>query len=479
MKKEENEILINSNKALHKFCLDEFYDKIGYTTFHFKLFFISALILYVEGCEMVIVNLLLKLISQEMHLTRLQRSLVGSSVFIGFFIGSIFSGLISNKYGRKPPILYGIFLLMVSTFLSCIVYNFASLFINRIFVGFALGIIVSALLCIITESIKSEYRSLILSLVWVLYPIGIIYLAFFAMNFIKFDKIDWRRMFFLNALNSLPIFVLSFFLSESPRYLIVKSQYNHAWSILNKMSKMIKLSNQDKEGLVYENEFNQEEMKTDFFNCVKTLFDEKLRKQTILIYSLWFITSMISFGLLYILPKILVLYDYKNRNKSYNDIMAITFILFPAPMFRGILSEIKVIGRKLCMFIGYLFGFLTCVVCIYNTNNLLFFVCTVKFFISISNGIVSVYTCEIYDTNIRSICLGLGYAIARLGAIFAPLFSEMFDNKLEYGTFYFILTCCMICMILSITLPVETFEKNLDENLKNDNFLAKLERNIL
>ena len=183
--------------------IDKFFDEIGYTIYHFKMIFIVSLIFFVDGGEMIVINLLLSTIQNEWNFSNMNKSLLSSSVFFGFFIGSIFSGLFTNKYGRKNPTIVGMLIIYIFSLLTATGYDFYSLFFLRVFVGIGIGIVVPAATSLITETIPGKNRSLVLNLLWIFYAPGIIYICWIAMHYIRKQDLLWRNICFLNSINSL------------------------------------------------------------------------------------------------------------------------------------------------------------------------------------------------------------------------------------------------------------------------------------
>ena len=226
----------NKNKLVQTNTIDKIFDEIGYTFFHFKMILIVSFMFFVDGGEMIVINLLLSTIQNEWSFSNMNKSLLSSSVFFGFFIGSMLSGLFTNKYGRKNPIILGMMIIYVFSLLTATGYDFYSLFLIRVIVGIGIGIVVPAATALVTESIPGKNRSLVLNLLWILYAPGIIYICWIAMHYIRKQDLLWRNICFLNSINSLIVVILSFFLDESPRYLLLKNRSQEAFTIINKIS---------------------------------------------------------------------------------------------------------------------------------------------------------------------------------------------------------------------------------------------------
>jgi MFS family permease len=454
--------------------IDEYLDRVGYTRFHIISILIVCCIFFVDGCEMIIINLILSSLEKEWKLNLVQRSLLSSAVFFGFFTGSLFSGYFTNKYGRRYPSIVGAF--TIWTFTSCtpLCNSFESLFCIRIIVGLGIGIIVPATTTIITESIPSFYRSFALNNLWTLYPLGIIYICKISSFFIdKEEYLDWRKITFINGYTSITIIFMVIQLRESPRYLLIKGRFEEGFDVLNSIgkSKNIKLTEQEKIILIDEAiELNRHiNEKNDDFN-IGLFFESKFLLTTLLVGYLWLVSSFITYGLLYMLPKIFDNLSHDKLDSLHHMIVAMS-ILFPCPCFRGIMSEIKILGRKNSMMYGFIGATITCLLLIVSTDHVSVFAGFLKFFTCISLGIVSVYTSEIYPTNIRSISLGLGNSITRLAGILVPFICEFIEIYLSHGSFLFFIFCSITGVIACYALPFETLDVALDTIVQKNSIL--------
>ena len=66
--------------------IDELIDKVGYTKYHFIMLLIVSLTTFIDGSEMIIINLFLSTFQEEWYLSPKEKSLLSSSIFIGFFV---------------------------------------------------------------------------------------------------------------------------------------------------------------------------------------------------------------------------------------------------------------------------------------------------------------------------------------------------------------------------------------------------------
>jgi putative MFS transporter len=270
----------------------------------------------------------------------------------------------------------------------------------------------------------------------------------------------------VNSINSLIVVILSFFLDESPRYLLLKNRSQEAFTIINKISSTRVLSNGEKCQIIIDHT-NIGEIKNNF--NYMGFFKMKYLKITVILGLLWYITSVISYGLLYILPKLFDTLDKKNKHESLKHMIITMTILFPCPIFRGLISEVKSIGRKYGMIFGYFGSVISIIFCIVFKENLFIYSGLLKFFINTSIGIVSVYTSEVYPTHLRSLALGFGNGLTRIGGITTPFLCEIMDGYINKGPFYMFSILSVVGIFTTYLLPYDTIGMQLD-NIEEDSF---------
>jgi len=495
------------------FDIDEFLDKTGYTVYHFKLIFLGSLFFFIDGSEKMVINLMLATIREEWNLNTFKRSLTSSSIFLGFFIGSLISGFISNRYGRVKPIKFCIFSNFIFSIFSAFSPNLITLFILRSLMGLVLGIIIPSVTTLVVESIPNNGRGFIVNFIWVLFPIGIIYICAISMYLLYNQQFLWRKILFINAFTSLIVGFLVLNLKESPRFLLLKGwgRANELIEILNSIcaSRKSQLSEDEKDYLSFLLDESKHHMifdkqgKSGFNNSCSVDFeniDKKFHKfytgnfanhyhqynkgqknhekqemkdlqiltkknnmrLNLLLIFIWFSASFISLGLFYILPKIYEKINKQDKHELLKNMIYSVLIILPCPIVRGIIADIKIIGRKWTFIISFVGSSVTALLCIFIIKAFFIYAGFLKFFINISVGIINVYTTEVYPTNVRSIALGFGNGIARLTGFLTPFICESMEYYIFRGTFYGFFLLSILGIFAAYYLPFETLGKRLD-----------------
>ncbi|MBN2166132.1 MAG: sugar porter family MFS transporter [Marinilabiliaceae bacterium] len=175
---------------------------------------------------------------------------VMSSALIGCLIGAILSGLISDKYGRKQPLILAAFLFTLSAIGTGAVDSLIPFVLYRLIGGVGIGLASAISPMYIAEISPSEIRGRLVSVNQLTIVIGI--LAAQIVNYFIAEEvpkmatnefiqsswngqIGWRYMFWAETIPALLFFVLAFFIPESPRYLIKAGNTDRAIKTLSRI----------------------------------------------------------------------------------------------------------------------------------------------------------------------------------------------------------------------------------------------------
>lgn len=173
-----------------------------------------------------------------------------SSALVGCILGAVVSGVISDKFGRKWPLLLSAFLFTVSAFGTGIADTYNVFIVYRIIGGLGIGLASALSPMYIAEVSPSKYRGRLVSLNQMTIVIGI--LAAQIINILIAEKVPvdatdhfirdswngttgWRWMFWAEAVPALAFFIFIFFVPESPRWLIKVGKIESAYPTLKKI----------------------------------------------------------------------------------------------------------------------------------------------------------------------------------------------------------------------------------------------------
>ena len=173
-----------------------------------------------------------------------------SSALIGCLFGAMISGYLSDRFGRKIPLIVAAALFTISAVGTGAVNQFTPFIIYRLIGGLGIGLASAISPMYIAEISPAKMRGRLVSINQLTIVIGI--LAAQIINFLIADKVSegvsdieivqswngqtgWRWMFWAETLPAFAFFVLAFFIPESPRFLAKSGKSEAAFSILKKI----------------------------------------------------------------------------------------------------------------------------------------------------------------------------------------------------------------------------------------------------
>jgi len=222
---------------------------IGYI---FSISLISALGGLLFGYDWVVIGGAKPFYERFFHVTHLpamQGWLVSCAV-IGCIIGSMLSGYLSDKYGRKRPLILTALVFVISaagTGASNTIFSFV---LFRMLGGIAIGLASNLSPIYIAEVSPESIRGRFVSLSQLTIVIGILIAQ--TVNWMIADPVPvsssnemilaswngqwgWRWMFWAENVPALLFFTLMFFVPESPRWLAKQHRYENSKSVLAKI----------------------------------------------------------------------------------------------------------------------------------------------------------------------------------------------------------------------------------------------------
>lgn len=199
------------------------------------------------GFDASVISGVVKFIEPEFGLTKLELGWSVASLTLTATLAMMFSGPLSDKYGRRTVLRYAAVLFAVSAVGSALAPDFITLVIARMIGGFGVGASLILAPMYIAEISPPQLRGRMVSFNQLNIVVGIS-LAFFTNYFIlqlgksdaawainlKFDEYNWRWMLGLETLPAILYFFGLFLVPRSPRWCIMKGQFEEAKQTLSR-----------------------------------------------------------------------------------------------------------------------------------------------------------------------------------------------------------------------------------------------------
>ncbi|KAI5635153.1 major facilitator superfamily domain-containing protein [Phthorimaea operculella] len=207
----------------------------------------------VVACSFIFVHSLLEMIAVayvldpmecDLKLTVMQKTLVGSAIFIGVILTAICWGALGDTYGRKKVMLPAIFVTIVASTVSSLCTKFWSMFLTRLITGALVSASSATVLVYLGELHTLHYRDKAVSyaltavsaafcltpaIAWAIIP------GQWSFSFLGVQVKPWRTYIWVFSACGLIGAIMLIFLPESPSYVIAHQGERAAMPILAKM----------------------------------------------------------------------------------------------------------------------------------------------------------------------------------------------------------------------------------------------------
>lgn len=185
------------------------------------------------GYEMGIISGAQLFIIDEWNLSAKLQGYLVAIVMVGCFIGAFINGFFADKIGRKK--ILGILGLVYLIGCICCAnsVDIKMLIGSRIINGIACGMANAIVPMYLSEISPKKTRGFFASLYQLSFTIGI--LSAYLVGFIFSSSANWRAMFLTGALPALILLIMYVFLSESPRWLVLKGRDEEAKKVFEKI----------------------------------------------------------------------------------------------------------------------------------------------------------------------------------------------------------------------------------------------------
>lgn len=167
--------------------------------------------------------------------------IIVSSLLWGAVFGTLLSGILSNRLGRRGAILISAVIFIIGSIVCSVSPDPNTLIFSRFFLGIAIGVASFTAPLYLSEISPQRVRGSMISMYQLMITIGIV-MAFLSNTwFANYATIGgvtgghWRLMLGIITLPAAVMFLGVLFLPESPRWLFLKGQKEKAISVFQRM----------------------------------------------------------------------------------------------------------------------------------------------------------------------------------------------------------------------------------------------------
>ncbi|HJP77694.1 MAG TPA: MFS transporter [Pseudonocardiaceae bacterium] len=419
-------------------------DASRFTRRHLALYLLLLAGHFLDGFVINVTGVVLPGVIKGFHITSGQAGIFSSVLFGGMLVGAAVTGMISDRLGRKYPLIACLLVFSVFSLLAAFAWNYPALLTFRALQGVGLGAEIAVVLPYITEYVPSGKRAPMMTTATAGWLLGLPVAALVGAAIVP--SLSWRAMFVLGGIPIIVALVMLWCLPESVRYLMRSGRDEQAALVVDSLvgpattvSTLSTVEPQSAPG------------------SVRRLLSRDYLRYTLAIWLMELCAGAFLYGLSTWLPSVL-----EKRGISLLGSFAYTGIITAVGVVGSILAGqlVNRTGRRWVLGAGFVLSGLLCLWwgAAGGTAGVLVLGSLATFFGSgLAGSTLFAYVGELYPTYNRATGLGWAAAWQKAGGLIIPTVIG-FVLAAHAGSYVFFVLFAVISVIAGIAAFTATFE---------------------
>ena len=210
-------------------------DRLPVSSFHYRIFWLVGAGMFFDGYDLYVASGVLAATIQTKFSTLPQNLQFLSLTFVGMTLGSLITGFVGDKYGRRFTYQVNLLVFGLASFAAAFAQDMPQLIICRFVQGLGLGAEIVVGYSTLTEFVPPATRGRWLAFMAFLTVCGFPVTA--ILSYLIIPTWGWRPMFVIAGIGSLIVWYLRKNLPESPRWLEAQGRTAEAEALMQAIEK--------------------------------------------------------------------------------------------------------------------------------------------------------------------------------------------------------------------------------------------------
>ncbi|XP_054555079.1 solute carrier family 22 member 16 isoform X2 [Talpa occidentalis] len=395
------------------------------------------------------------------------------SVFMsGVLLGGVIFGYLSDRIGRRFVLWSTSVCILLLSISSALAVNYYTFLLSHFLLAIVASGYIVAMFVYVMEFIGRKYRT------WAAIQMH----SFFATGTLLVPLVgyltrSWRVYLLVLSSLSVPFILCCWVLPETPFWLLSAGKYEEAQKVVDRMAKCNRKTSCNLSELLLLDPnvpVGIKPSKTEKHKLFELFHNCNIARRTLIVWLTWFASCVgfytLSWNAIYL------------AGNEYLNFFLLGVVEIPAYLF--VCVAMDNFGRRNSLIILLILSGLLCGVIMMIPVDPWYWSVMVtmgeKFAIGAAFGLIYLYTAELYPTVIRSLAVGSGSMVSRIGAIFSPALVQLTDVWKYLPQ----LVCGILALVsglLTISLPetrgkplTTTWEETINQNERKDISSRKL-----
>ncbi|MFE7423128.1 MFS transporter [Rhodococcus sp. NPDC057529] len=390
---------------------------------HYWLLIIGGLGYTFDGMDNALVAFILPSMAKEWGLENGMLGILAAATPVGYLIGALIAGVLGDRFGRKPVMMYALFIYAAFTLIAAVAPNYEIFAAARIIAGLGIGAESVIIAPYLAEFVPPAKRGWFVGCLTGFFGFGYVMAALLGRYMVPVIEDGWR---WAQVVTAVPILMLLWWrrsLRESPRYLISRGREAEAEVIVEEYEQRVRKATKTElppYDPVTTASTAPEPPKIGMIPALRLLLSHSFRRRTAVVWLVWFVNVFAFYGFFTWIPTLLL-----QRGIEVTKSFEFTIIIYMAqiPGFFSAAWVSERIDRKNTIAL-YLTGATASAIWLSQSGSpalILTSGALLSFFLNGSVAATYSYTPELFPTHVRATATGLASAFGRIGSITAPI----------------------------------------------------------